>query len=79
MYSGDNLGCYDVCGSWAFWRRFDVKCDRLTFRQRLKAVAADRCMMDENIVAVFPGDKPKAFGLVKPFYGSFVMLEYLLS
>ena len=71
LRSANDSACDDVCGSRAFRRLLDVKRDRLTLGQRLKATAADRCVMDEDVVAIFTGDKSKTLRLVKPLYSSF--------
>ena len=41
---------------------------QLIFLQRAKALFLDSAVVHEDIRAVFPGNKPKTFGIVKPLH-----------
>lgn len=47
-----------------------VELDGLAFLERTEAVALDGGVVDEDVLAVWPGEESEALGIVKPFHCS---------
>jgi len=62
----------------AFWARFSIKADLVTFGKALKTIALDGRMVDKSFTSVVIGNKAKSFAAVKPFYSSLGHFFYLL-
>ena len=68
----------NVDRSGAFIALFDLKADRLSLSEALKAVTLDGFIMDENIVPFWPFDESEAFVSVEPLDSS-LFHRYILS
>ena len=64
------LQCLNVLSLPALGPLGHIELHGLTLLQALEAAGLDRREMHKNIFAALPGDKPKAFGVVKPLYCS---------
>ena len=66
----DGLERLDVLSLPALGSFDHVELDGLTFLQRAEAVALNRRVVDEDVLAVRPAQESEALGIVKPFHCS---------
>jgi hypothetical protein len=71
VHTRENLYGLHVSCCRAFLTLLNVEADTLAFVERLKALALNGGVVNEQIATTILLDEPEAFALVKPFYFAF--------